>query len=101
MKENINVINKECCKEFNTNKISLNKRIHSGEKPYVCEINNCEKRFTQKSNLIRHKRRHLDIREHKCYYNKCNKCFVTKYENLNNTKYSILNNNINNMHTKE
>lgn len=29
-------------------------RIHSGEKPYVCSIENCGRRFTEYSSLYKH-----------------------------------------------
>jgi len=33
-------------------------RTHTGEKPYVCSYQDCKKRFTQSSNLTAHEKTH-------------------------------------------
>ncbi|CAG2172134.1 unnamed protein product [Oppiella nova] len=45
---------------FDTKVHSLieHKRIHSAEKPFICHMNGCLKRFHQLSSLYRHKRIH-------------------------------------------
>merc|ERR1712228_1108801 len=51
-------------------------RIHTGEKPFVCTFDGCNKRFAQKSNLNVHIKRHVGIKEHNCSH--CGKEFVEK-----------------------
>ena len=35
-------------------------RTHTGEKPYICSFANCNKRFTQSSNLTAHEKTHFN-----------------------------------------
>lgn len=41
-------------------------RIHTGEKPYVCNKDGCQQQFSQVSNLIRHKRIHTGLKPYLC-----------------------------------
>ena len=50
------------------------KRVDSGEKPYKCDYNGCDKSFKQKSHLTVHKRTHSGEKPFKC--NKCKKGFT-------------------------
>ena len=46
----------DCGKRFKTNKYSLkHKVIHSNVKPFKCDVKDCHKSFTQKSHIILHK----------------------------------------------
>ena len=50
--------------------------IHSGIKPYKCDL--CNKSFTESSNLTKHKQSHKGEKLHKCNF--CGKSFTTSGE---------------------
>lgn len=53
-------------------------RTHSGERPHVCEFENCNKNFSDSSSLARHRRIHTGKRPYKCRHEGCNKSFARK-----------------------
>jgi uncharacterized Zn-finger protein len=67
----------ECHKEFNTKHLTLHSRIYSEEKPFICNYKECNQKFSDKSNLSQHMKRHLALKRHKCY-NECDQSFVIR-----------------------
>lgn len=51
-------------------------RIHTGEKPFQCNHEGCDRRFARNEELTRHKRIHTGFRPHKC--ETCQKAFGRK-----------------------
>lgn len=50
-------------------------RIHTGEKPWVCQVEGCGKGFVDRALLARHERTHSKARPFLCPYPGCDKAF--------------------------
>lgn len=51
--------------------------LQTGEKPFICPFDNCDKTFTEKGNLKTHIRIHSGEKPYVCSFEGCDKSFTT------------------------
>lgn len=69
-----------CDKVFNSSsKFARHKRTHSGEKPFVCQVDACGLGFSRNDHLKRHMKSHNGIRPFACDYPRCTMRFLTNH----------------------
>lgn len=68
-------------------------RVHTGEKPNVCEHPGCGKKYSRKENLKTHQRVHTGERPYKCTYKDCENTFssISERHKHQNCVHSELN----------
>ena len=59
------------------NFLQVHERAHTGEKPFKCRVENCDKAFATGYGLKSHTRTHTGEKPYKCPHDECGKAFKT------------------------
>ncbi|KAL8283399.1 hypothetical protein RQP46_005809 [Phenoliferia psychrophenolica] len=77
----------DCYRDFiQRSALTVHYRVHSGERPHLCEHRGCGKAFSDSSSLARHRRIHTGKRPYKCQVKTCLKTFCRKTTLTKHTK---------------
>lgn len=57
--------------------LQVHERAHTGEKPFKCRVDNCDKAFATGYGLKSHTRTHTGEKPYKCPHDDCGKAFKT------------------------
>ncbi|WP_236645598.1 C2H2-type zinc finger protein [Pseudomonas sp. Ant30-3] len=69
-----------CGKFFRYNsRLNTHLMLHTGVRPFKCDVGECGKSFVKKSNLVQHIRTHTGVKAFKCDVADCGKSFAEKF----------------------
>jgi len=82
---------KYCGRVFPRDKsLNAHERIHTGQRPYVCDFPGCTRAFTQSGQLKTHQRLHTGEKPFKCSVAECQMRFTHANRHCTNHPYSTL-----------